>query len=139
VLSRSVSRACVVAAPLDLIPGAFASHRLSAAYMWRSKSMEMLPVLNQFGELLGPARIYNAPVPVPAPAPTPGPTPVVPSVPCPGSSPDLGNVTQNSPNIRTMPKMINASTKKVPFSGYWNAAPPGGWIRSAAQKFFLAF
>ncbi len=55
--------------------------------------------------------IYNAPVPVPAPAPAPGPTPVVSSAPGAGSSCDLGNFTQNSPHIRTMPKMIDSSIK----------------------------
>src|SRR5437660_9312187 len=53
----------------------------------------------------------HPPVPVPAPAPAPGPTPVGSSVPGAGSSCDLGTITQNSPHIRSMPKMIDSSVK----------------------------
>jgi hypothetical protein len=68
---------------------------------------------------------HNAPVPVPAPAPAPEPAPVGSSAaPGAGSSCDLGNITQNNPHIRTMPRMIDSSIKRS--SQWWRRNVPRG-------------
>jgi hypothetical protein len=92
--------------------------RVAALQAWHDqvgrKDLSMILGVSE-GTLRREHPAAHPPVPVPAPAPAPGPTPVGSSVPGPGSSCDLGNIRQNSPHIRAVPKMIDSSIKESSF------------------------